>query len=209
MILQIRATSGGGKTTLMRQLYEAAGCKPVKQERMQRGGVKTLISKGAWDGVPFYIIGPYDTEGTGGCDRISKIEDVIALVDSVAKKTQGKNGWNTGIVAFEGLLLAHSWGQMGEFLHEKYGPRYVNGFIDTTVQQCYKNVLKRRKASGAAPDPERLEKIKRNVYADYHRVELAYSRVIARGGQRFDIPYASAFESLSAYLDVWVLLHSG
>ncbi len=200
MILQIRATSGGGKTTLMRQLYNAAECKPIKQEMMKRGGTKTLISKGEWSGVPFYVIGPYDMEGTGGCDRISKIEQVIDLVHSVAKK--GHN-----IVTFEGLLLAHSWGQAGEFLHEHYGPRYINAFIDTDVQLCYRNVLKRRKTSGAEPDPERLAKIKKNVYDDYHRVELAYTRVIARGGQRIDISYANAFAEVSAWLDVGALLY--
>lgn len=210
MILQIRATSGGGKTTLMRALYAQAECKPVKQEQMQRGGVKTLLSKGEWQGVPFYVVGPYDSAGTGGCDRISQIADVIKLVDEPAKKTQRKDGWHTGIIAFEGLLLAHSWGAMGEFLHEHYGPRYVNAFIDTTVGQCYKNVLKRRATSGGDnTDKTRLEKIKKNVYDDYHRVELAYTRVVARGGQRIDIPYGNAFDAMAAYLDEWVLLCSG
>lgn len=209
MILQIRATSGGGKTTLMRQLYERAKCKPVVKEKTSRGE-KVLISKGEWQGVPVYVIGPYDKEGTGGCDRISKIEQVVELVDSVAKKTQAKNGWHTGIVLFEGLLLAHSWGQMGEFIHEKYGDRYVNAFIDTKVEQCFKNVMKRRKQNGKNKhDAERVDKIKKNVYDDFHRVELCYSRVIARGGQRVDIPYRRAFDATCELLDQWVLLYSG
>jgi len=211
MIIQIRATSGGGKTTLMRQLYKAAGCVPKTFEKMQRGGTKTLISQGRLFGVPFYVIGPYDSEGTGGCDRISKIEDVIKLVHAAAKKTHDPAGWHTGIVAFEGLLLAHSWGAMGEFLHEHYGDRYVNAFIDTSVEQCFKNVLKRRSSSGKgnANDPDRVAKIRKNVYDDYHRVELAYDRVIARGGQRIDIPYRRAFQATSDYLEKWVLLYSG
>jgi hypothetical protein len=211
MIIQIRATSGGGKTTLMRQLYAHAKCKPYHQEQMQRGGVKTLISKGNWQGLPFYVIGPYDTEGTGGCDRISTIEQVIQLVDDCAKRTQAKDGWHTGIVAFEGLLLAHSWGQMGEFLHDKYGDRYLNAFIDTSVAQCFKNVMARRNASGKGDpnDPERVAKIKKNVYDDYHRVELAYTRVIARGGQRVDIPYKRAFDATRDLIDTWALLYSG
>lgn len=193
----------------MRRLYEHAGCVPMEVEQMKRGGTKTLISKGEWQGVPFYVIGPYDVEGTGGCDRISKVEDVIALVDQVARRTNDKAGrWHKGIVAFEGLLLAHSWGQAGEFLHEHYPDRYVNAFIDTTVEQCYKNVLARRKASGAAPDPDRLAKIKKNVWADFHRVELAYTRVVARGGRRIDIPYSRAFEATRDYLDIWALLYS-
>lgn len=212
MILQIRGTSGSGKTTVMRALYAAAECVPIKHETMLRGGTKVLLSQGLWLDVPLFIVGPYslDNGATGGCDRISKIEQVIKLVDSVATITQAKNGWHTGIVCFEGLLLAHSWGAMGEFLHEKYGHRYVNAFLDTTVDQCYKNVLKRRKAGGADnTDAERIAKIKKNVYDDYHRVELCYTRVIARGGLRIDIPYRRAYASVAEYLDNWVLLNSG
>lgn len=212
MILQIRATSGGGKTTLMRKLYAVANCKPVKVEIMTRGGEKVLLSLGDWDKVPFYVVGPYDmTPGsTGGCDRISKIEDVIKLVDKAAKKTHSPDGWHTGIVAFEGLLLAHSWGAMGEFLHEKYGPRYINAFIDTPVETCYENVLKRRAGSGSDnTDVDRITKIRKNVFDDYHRVELCYKRVVARGGVRIDIPYKHAYKATADYLDQWVLLHSG
>jgi hypothetical protein len=212
VILQIRATSGGGKTTLMRALYEAAGCKPLKQETMKRGGAKTLLSDGAWNGVPFYVVGPYDVEGTGGCDRIATIDQVIKLVDNVASKTQAADGvHHRAIIAFEGLLLAHSWGALGEFIHEKYGPRYINAFIDTDVKTCYKNVLARRANGPRAGnvDPERLAKIKKNVYDDYHRVELCYARVIARGGIRVDIPYRTAYESTAALLDKWSLLYAG
>ena len=214
MILQIRGTSGSGKTTLMRKLYAVANCKPIKVEKMQRGGEKVLLSKGEWAGLPFYVVGPYDmTPGaTGGCDRISKIEQVVELVDWAAKRTQAKDGvHHTGIIAFEGLLLAHSWGQMGEFLHERYGHRYVNAFLDTTVDQCYKNVMARRKQSGNNKnDADRIAKIKKNVYDDYHRVELCYTRVIARGGYRVDIPYGPrSYAATAELIDAWALLYSG
>jgi hypothetical protein len=204
VILQIRATSGGGKTTVMRHLYELAGCKPEKVQKTARGQ-KTLINKGHWGIYPFYVIGPYDSAGTGGCDRISKIEDVIALVDEVAAPSHAPKGCHRAIVCFEGLLLAHSWGQMGEFLHAKYGDRYMNAFIDTSVEQCYKNVLKRRAASGADnTDKARTEKIKKNVVADHYRVELAHKRVIARGGRLIDVPYKTAPQFVEDYLNTWV-----
>jgi hypothetical protein len=204
VILQIRATSGGGKTTVMRHIFAEAGCKPVKKQKTKRGE-KVLINKGKLGAYPLYIIGPYDSEGTGGCDRISKIEEVIALVDEVAAPSNDSKGDHKAIVCFEGLLLAHSWGQMGEFLHEKYGDRYMNAFIDTSVEQCYKNVLKRRKASGADnTDKERLEKIHKNVVADHHRVALAHNRVIARGGRLIDVPYKTAPQFVLEYLHDWI-----
>lgn len=193
MILQIRATSGGGKTTAMRYLFERANCKPVKFN-----GKTPWINKGDWNGRNFYVIGPYDKPGTGGCDRIKFVEDAVKLVDFCADKSPDN------IVVFEGLLLAHSWGQMGEFIHAKYGRRYVNAFIDTTVEQCYANVLKRREGAGADnTDEARVAKIKKNVYDDYHRVELAYSRVVKRGGLRIDVPYANSGPDLEAYINAW------
>jgi hypothetical protein len=204
VILQIRATSGGGKTTLMRYLMELAYCKPVVTQQTTRGS-KTLINKGNWMGYPFYVVGPYDKEGTGGCDRISKIEEVIALVDRCARKTHDERGDHKGIVCFEGLLLAHSWGQMGEFLHEEYGARYMNAFIDTSIEQCYKNVLRRRAAAGADnTDADRVGKIHKNIVADHYRVELAHKRVLARGGRLIDVPYRTSGPFLKQYLVSWV-----
>lgn len=204
MILQIRATSGGGKTTIMRHLYAMAGCVPEKVQRTPRGK-KTLINRGEWLGYDFYIIGPYDSEGTGGCDRISKIEQVMDLVGEVARPSHDPRGNHTAIVCFEGLLLAHSWGQMGEYLHENFGDRYMNAFIDTSVEQCFKNVMKRRKAGGKGDpnDPERVAKIKKNVIADHYRVELCHKRVIARGGRLLDVPYKTAPQFVENYLYEW------
>jgi hypothetical protein len=201
MILQIRATSGGGKTTLMRYLMALAYSKPMEQIATKRG-LKTLINEGSWLGMPFYVIGPYDTDGTGGCDRISEIAQVIALVDQVAKPSHAPTGKDhKAIIAFEGLLLSHSWGQMGEHLHDHYGDRYVNGFIDTSVDQCIANVLKRRKDNS---DERRIEKIKQNVINDHYRVELARKRVPARGGIAFDIPYSNAGPFTRDYITNWV-----
>lgn len=205
MILQLRATSGGGKTTVMRHLLAVAQAKPAKAVPMRGGKEKVLLNVGMWQGMPFWVVGPYDGSATGGCDRISKIEEVIALVDEVAAPSHRKNGNHKAIVCFEGLLLAHSWGAMGEHLHEKYGSRYMNAFIDTSVEQCYKNVLKRRAAGGADnTDEERLAKIRKNVVDDHHRVALAHKRVIARGGQLIDVPYKTAPQFVEAYLNQWV-----
>lgn len=181
---------------------DLARCKPAKVAKTARGQ-KTLLNRGDWQGYPFWVVGPYDTEGTGGCDRISDIAQVIALVDEVAEPSHVENGGHTAIICFEGLLLAHSWGQMGEHLHAKYGDRYINAFIDTTVQQCYTNVLKRRESKGASTDETRIAKIKKNVVDDHYRVELAHKRVIARGGWLIDVPYINSGPFVRDYITNW------
>lgn len=193
MILQIRATSGGGKTTVMRHLMELANTRPTVTEKTARGE-KVLINEGRWDGRKFFVIGPYPESGTGGCDRINGVEKALKLVDQCASPSAQH------IVCFEGLLLAHSWGQMGEFLHAKYRRRYRNMFIDTSAKQCFRNVMKRRSDNS---DPERIAKIEKNVIADHYRVELAWKRVAARGGSRIMAPYKQSREFAQQYIDDW------
>lgn len=192
LILQIRGTSGSGKTTAMKRLLELINPKPVK---MSPNGKRVRAYRGSYRGYSVVVLGDY-TIGAGGCDTIPKIDEVIELVREYSKPKT--------IVAFEGLLLAHSWGAMGEFAHEKYGEAYVNAFLDTPVETCFARVLQRRAEKGDDTPPERYEKIQRNVYADFHRVELCWNRVQARGGQRLRIPHKRSVQWVQKYLDNWI-----
>ncbi len=201
MILQIRGTSGTGKTTLMRQLLAATGARAVRFVESKRSKTP-LVYKGKWGAYPFYVFGPYESAGSGGCDRIRTVQEVITLVDEYAGPSHRKNGDHRAIIAFEGLLLAHSWGALGEHVHERYGHRYVNAFLDTTEKQAIKNVLNRRTSSNKTE--ERIAKIVKNVQADYYRVELCFNRVVDRGGRRIVIPYKNAYGFTKDFINDWV-----
>lgn len=197
MIVHIRSTSGGGKTTAMRALMQRAGVGPPRALPLQSGAT-TVIQAGQWQGNPFYVIGPYDKPGTGGCDRIKLVSDVVRLVQQLA----GARNSNA-IVAFEGLLLAHSWGQMGETLHPMYRHRYYNFFLDTPRETCIANVLQRRLNKGDTNPPDRVEKITKNIEADYYRVELAHKRVLTRGGNRVDVNWVNSGAEIASHIDAW------
>lgn len=203
MILQIRGTSGTGKTTIMRTLMTVAECVPHKVEPGKRKD-RVIAYKGKWDELDVIVLGNYENPGTGGCDCINEIETVVQLVDEYAAPSHRKNGDHRAIIIFEGLLLAHSWGRMGEFVHEKYGHRYMNAFLSTTCEDAINNVMARRLRAGADNTPERVAKIVKNIEADYYRVELAYKRVIARGGQLIDVPYKNASEWMVQYIQNYV-----
>jgi len=195
MIVHIRATSGGGKTTAMRYLLDCA--KAVARPYTLVSGQKTQVNEGVWKGHRFVVIGPYDKPGTGGCDRIKLVSDVVAAVVEFAADPEC-------IIVFEGLLLAHSWGEMGDTLHPLFGRRYHNMFIETTRKQCIENVLKRRLDRGDTnDDPTRIAKITKNIVDDYHRVYLAWERVVARGGYRYDIPYATSGPDIADHISAW------
>jgi len=157
---------------------------------------KVLVYKGYVDDVPFFMLGDYaPTRSAPGCDTIPKISTLTDLAIQYANKNDGRS-----IVFLEGLLAGHSWGELGERLHPAFGHRYVNAFLDTPVERCLRRVLKRRESKGTETPPERLAKISQNVQDDYHRVELCYDRVIARGGFRIDVPWRGAPEFCERYI---------
>lgn len=194
-IVHLRGTSGSGKTTAMRHLIDSlSDLKPVARN----GATKTLVYRGMLpiidandEGEPehwvrTYILGDY-TEGRGaaGCDTISTVQQVIDAVEKYGSRSNA-------IVVFEGLLLAHSWGALGEYVHPRWGERYVNAFLDTPEDKCISRVTARRAARGQDTEGDRAAKIEKNIRADYYRVELCHKRVIARGGVLVDINHKLA-----------------
>jgi hypothetical protein len=189
-VVQLRGTSGSGKTTAMRALIDTlSDFAPVEMnDRM----TKNVAYRGRWgfDGTPVsvYILGDYDPKrSAGGCDTIPTIQEVIDLVEKYGSRPNS-------IVVLEGLLLAHSWGALGEYAHERWGKRYVNVFLDTPVEKCIARVTKRRAGKGVETEGDRAAKIEKNIRDDYHRVELCFARVVARGGVRRGINHQRAKE---------------
>lgn len=184
-LLQLRGTSGSGKTTAMKKLIDVIGAKPIAMnDRMTKNEVYRGSFVG-YDDVKVYILGDYSPHrSAGGCDTIPTVQQVIDLVEKYSKAKT--------LIVFEGLLLAHSWGAMGEYAHEKFGPRYINAFLDTPEDLCLERVVQRRASKGRDTEGDRAAKIEKNVRADYYRVQLCYERVVARGGKRVDINHKKA-----------------
>lgn len=183
-VVQLRGTSGSGKTTAMKHLLEKIDAEPVAMnERM----TKNTVYRGTLqNGIVVYVLGDYSPHrSAGGCDTIPSVQEVIDLVEKYGSK---KNS----LVVLEGLLLAHSWGALGEYAHERWGERYVNAFLDTPMETCLARVAERRAGKGRETEGDRAAKIEKNIRDDYYRVELCYKRVVARGGVRVDIPHKTA-----------------
>lgn len=187
-VVQLRGTSGSGKTTAMRALFDEIEAEPFQLDERGRkvrvyGGVLTTRDG---DEVLAYILGDYSPErSAGGCDTIPTVQETIDLIERYGSK-------ENSIVVFEGLLLAHSWGALGEYVHPRWGKRYVNAFLDTPVERCIKRVAKRRADRGQDTEGDRAAKIEKNIREDYYRVELCYKRVLDRGGVRVDIDHTDA-----------------
>ena len=188
-IVHLRGTSGSGKTTAMRALFKhLRDFDPIEMnDRMTKNvAYRGFIDIDEGCSIPVYVLGDYNPErSAGGCDTIPTVQEVIDLVEKYASR---KNS----LVVLEGLLLAHSWGSLSEYVHPRWGKRYVNVFLDTPEETCIERVTKRRAGKGNATEGDRAAKIEKNIRDDYYRVELCHKRVIDRGGVLIDLDHKRA-----------------
>lgn len=131
MIINIRSTNGGGKSTVVRSVLERFPHKPIygilgpkKPEAYQ-----LALSKQKF----LYLLGPYHTPA-GGADCIQPYENIPVLVEKYAAK---------GHVLFEGVLISKSKGTVGICL-EQWGKQAVLLFLDTSLEECIRSVEQRR-----------------------------------------------------------------
>jgi thymidylate kinase len=134
VIINVRGTSGAGKTTVVRSLMAQCPHQAIL-------GVLGLRLPEAYElklprCEPVYIIGPYLTP-CGGCDRILPFALIPTLIEKYAQQ---------GHVLFEGMLIATCYGVIGQLLMET--PDSTVLFLDTPLDVCIARVKARRRAAG-------------------------------------------------------------
>lgn len=137
MLISVRGTNGSSKSTVVRGVLQAAVRKvPIYGVLGPRTpeAYELLIKKVE---KPVYVLGSYDVP-SGGCDQIQPYDLILVLLEKYAEK---------GHVLFEGVLVSSSYGRVGELM-ERWGQDAVMAFLDTSLEQCIKNVEKRRKERG-------------------------------------------------------------
>jgi thymidylate kinase len=131
MLINVRGTSGAGKTTVVRALMAQCPRKAIYGifgPRLPEAYKLTLPH-------PAYVIGPYLTP-CGGCDRILPFALIPQLIEKYAQQ---------GHVVFEGLLLSTFYGDIGRLLETRDS---VVLFLDTPLELCIERVEARRRAAG-------------------------------------------------------------
>jgi hypothetical protein len=140
VILNIRGTSGSGKSTIALSILRKFPHKPLygilgprKPEAYQ-----IAVDKVA---KPLYLLGPYLTP-VGGLDCVQPFNLIPGLIEKYATK-----GPTKGHVLCEGMLVGKTKGQVGACL-EKWGKDAVLIFLTTSLEDCIKSVQARRAAKG-------------------------------------------------------------
>lgn len=142
MIINLRGTSGSGKTTVVRNIMRRWPHAPVEFTKTARGQ-KPLVYRI----IPsierrLFVFGSYATE-CGGCDTISDYKTIIPeLLPRYAP---------LGDILYEGMLISGTYGSIGPVLAAMetagHGPA-IFAFLDTPIEVCLERVRARRVARG-------------------------------------------------------------
>lgn len=135
-IFNPRSTNGGGKTTIVRTLMNKMT--HVKDYKTING-VDTHIYVTP-SGNPVSIIGSYPKDSvTGGVDRVKNVRDVVLAVAEVSIYAD---------VIMEGLIMSGLQQLTKDIADSSPSAVFHVRELDTSLEQCIANTLKRRAAAG-------------------------------------------------------------
>lgn len=166
-IIQVRGTSGSGKSTVVREImkrYKPGRGKFYRQGRKQPLGY-TLINP-QLGRRNLVIVGHYET-ACGGCDTLPSYDDSIGIV-----REAHANGYD---VLFEGLLISGEVQRCAK-LHADGLPFHVIG-LEVPLDVCLDSVNQRRWAK----NPDKPGVNPRNTEAKYKTVQGAMRKLAEAG----------------------------
>lgn len=134
-VINIRGTSGSGKSTCVRGVMDHYGSEDLKNGRGEAVGH-------VCGSVNLRIVGRYDTP-CGGCDAIKTQDEINVLVQRYARQ---------GNVIFEGLLVSGITERYAELARSTKSAHFIFAFLDTPADVCVSRVSQRRQARDASPD---------------------------------------------------------
>lgn len=163
MIVQLRGTSGSGKSTVVYTLmkrFKTAALQLALPNQKAPCAYQISIPRGK----PLFVLGPYNTP-CGGCDALPSDTVIVRkLIEILSPK---------GHVLLEGLLMSGYYGEFGRW-SERYGGDFVLAFLNTPLHVCLERIAARRRARGDKRplDPTNTASKFRSVWDTYDRVRL-------------------------------------
>lgn len=178
MVIDIRGTSGSGKTTVARGILEAGSSVPIRSgdggffDRGKPECYEVIIPQ-----VPkrVYVLGSYE-QTCGGADSIGTQDEICRLVRKYAQQ---------GHVVVEGLLMSHLFSRYLALDRELAPIHYVWAFLDTPLELCLERVQARREARGVAKKPFNPK----NTTQKWHDIKRVREKVLAQGRLVWDLDY--------------------
>ncbi len=145
MIINIRGTSGSGKTWAMREIKRRI----VGDHRWSEYYIPGRNKPAAYyyrvtEDELIIVLGHYESN-CGGCDNVGSAPDVYNLIDHIESHDDLFKPVKQFTILCEGLLLSEDvkWTTK---LAERH--KVVCLFLNTPIEQCINQVLSRRRAAG-------------------------------------------------------------
>lgn len=169
MIINIRGTSGSGKSTIVRALMGQYNQTTRHKEDGRKQPIGYVCHNLLKDVKPLAIIGHYET-ACGGCDTISKMDHIFELVR--ASHTMGYH------VVFEGLLISADVNRTLALQTEGL-PLRVVALDQVSIELCLSSVNERRLARLG---PEKYTPVKeKNTISKFTGVRNSMKRLVDAG----------------------------
>lgn len=162
MIINIRGTSGSGKSHLVREVMEQCTDRvPEFVEGRKRPLYYTMRQP---NGRTLAVVGHYET-ACGGCDTITKLDDIYSTVRMCADA-----GYD---VLFEGLLISAEVNRAAALSEGQ--DMLVIGLTQVPLEVCVDSVNARRRAK----DPDKPPVNPKNTEAKWKQTRRACDRLEA------------------------------
>lgn len=181
MLIQIRGTSGSGKTWIIKKLMSEYEFNPIKKNGVVMGYYCEELNT--------FLVGKYET-ACGGCDSIKTQDETCSRIRKALNK-----GWN---VIFEGLICSHiskRYAELYEELTEK-GEKVEYIFLNTSLEKCRDNINKRRAQAGKPPTTAK------NTEKDYTSTRKSRKNMNSMGVPNKAMPILSSDKALAHILEL-------
>jgi len=189
LIVNVRGTSGSGKSTTAKQILERYDYEPLFEPgfgRKRRSPIAYQVEGG------LFILGRYVNGATIGCDGLH-VEVVHEMIQHWAPQ---------GHVFCEGLSLSTSglgrWTTLNEWLVER-GHSMTIGFLDTTAEQCIANIYERRKIRGGPGGQDDKPLKTEAIHEHWGGVRRQRERCLEAGLNVEDLHFGSQSETVQGW----------
>jgi adenylate kinase family enzyme len=204
MIVNLRGTSGSGKTTVVRGLMEKYPSIRALGPEKKPEGYECLMANFPGNPPPLYVVGSYKNV-CGGCDGIKTQDEICDRVRRYAGLFEQGYELQLGTdqaapivsaltgpphVVFEGLLISHLYSRylnLDREMKDKFGQHTIWAFLDTPEEVCVDRVKDRRarrhaekvrvKLAQGKPAPPELGPLnEKNTRQKWHDMRRVYQK---------------------------------
>lgn len=183
MIINVRGTSGTGKSTLIRRVMEQYPNKARIMDPGRKQPIGYVCSRPKGNNLG--VVGHYETP-CGGCDTIAAMDRIFELVAS---------SWSPQMdIIFEGLLISADVNRTAA-LHHATLPLLVVA-LNTPIDVCIESINERRQRRNPDLPPVK----EKNTISKYKGVQKSVDRLNAEGVTTFWGSRETAYDRIAAEL---------